>query len=111
LAYFVHRAAAYVVDCVLLLAGLLFWQALLYVVNPSMALVRTGQQPTGLQLHLWVFATASIPFWLYFAFTQSSARQATLGMRLFKLKVINLHGAAYRRWASLAPQRGDVNSI
>lgn len=92
LAYLGRRAAAYVVDCLLLLAGLLVWQALLYVVNPIMALIRSGQQPTGTQLHLWVFATASLPFWLYFAWTQSSVRQATLGMRLFKLKVTNLNG-------------------
>ena len=91
-AYLGRRAAAYVVDCLLLLASLLVWQALLYGANPIMGLIRTGQQPTGAQLHLWVFATASVPFWLYFAWTQSSARQATFGMRVFKLKVIDIHG-------------------
>lgn len=91
--YLGRRAAAYVTDCLFLFASLLVWQALLYVVNPIMALIRTGQQPTGAQLHLWVFATASVPFWLYFAWTQSSARQATIGMRLFKLKVTGVNGA------------------
>jgi len=52
LAYLGRRVAAYSVDCLFLLAGLLVWQALLYVVNPIMALIRSGQQPTGTQLHL-----------------------------------------------------------
>ena len=91
-AYLCCRAVGYVTNCLLLLASLLVLQALLYVVNPIMALIHTGQRPTGAQLHLWVFATASVPFWLYFALTQSSARQATLGMRLFKLKVTGVNG-------------------
>lgn len=93
LAHVRGRAAAYVVDCLFLFAGLVGWQSLLYVVNPIMALIGSGQQPTGAQLHLWVFATASIPFWLYFAWTQSSAWQATFGMRLFKLKVTTMNGS------------------
>jgi len=86
------RVGAYIIDCVILFVGLIVWQAALYVVNPLIAIFRSGQQPTGTQLQLWVFATATIPFLLCFALMLRSARQATLGMRLLKLKVIDVDG-------------------
>jgi len=87
-----RRLVAYSLDCGLLLLGLLVLQAILFVVNPIVALMRTSQQPTPTQFHLWVFATASIPFLLYFALILRSSRQATLGMRLLKLKVADAAG-------------------
>lgn len=51
-----------------------------------------GHQPTGGQLHRWVFATATLPFLLYFAVTQSSTHHATVGMRMLNLKVATLRG-------------------
>ena len=87
-----RRLVAYGLDCGLLVLGLLVLQAILFVVNPMVALMRTGQQPTPTQFHLWVFATASIPFLLYFALMLRSSRQATLGMRLLKLKVADAGG-------------------
>lgn len=86
------RAGAYIIDCVILFVSLIVWQAALYVVNPPIAIFRSGQQPTGTQLQLWVFATATIPFLLYFALMLRSARQATLGMRFLKLKVADVGG-------------------
>ena len=62
------------------------------MVNPIVALLRTGQQPTPTEFHLWVFVTASIPFLLYFTLILRSSRQATLGMRLLKLKVEDAGG-------------------
>ena len=56
------RLMAYSVDCALLFGGLLVWQAALYKVNPVVAIMRRGHQPTGGQLHRWVFATATLPF-------------------------------------------------
>jgi uncharacterized RDD family membrane protein YckC len=87
-----RRLVAYSLDCGLLFLGLLVLQAILFVVNPIVALMRTGQQPTPTEFHLWVFATASIPFLLYFALILRSSRQATLGMRLLKLKVAHARG-------------------
>ena len=87
-----RRLVAYSVDCGLLFFGLLVLQAILFGVNPMVALMRTGQQFTPTQLHLWVFATVSTPSLLYFALMLRSSRQATLGMRLLKLKVADAGG-------------------
>lgn len=87
-----RRLSAYALDCGLLFIALLVLQAILYVVNPIVAIIRAGQQPTPTQLHTWVFATASIPFLLYFALILRSSRQASVGMRLLKLKVAAIGG-------------------
>lgn len=87
-----RRLSAYVLDCGFLAIAVLVLQAILYVVNPIVAIIRSGQQPTTTQLHMWIFATASIPFLLYFALILRSPRQATVGMRLLKLKVAVIGG-------------------
>lgn len=87
-----RRLVAYIVDCGILFFGLLVLRAILFVVNPLATIMRTGEQPTPAQFHLWVFATASIPFLLYFALMLRTSRQATLGMRLLKLKVADARG-------------------
>ena len=46
----------------------------------------------GLIFWLYVFSTVSIPVWLYFSLLESSARQATFGMRLFGLLVKDTDG-------------------
>jgi uncharacterized RDD family membrane protein YckC len=96
-----HRLVAYSVDCGLLFFGLLVLQSILFVVNPLAAIMRTGRQPSPNQFHLWVFATASVPFLFYFALMLRSSRQATLGMRLLKLKVVDAGGGRIGFWQSL----------
>jgi uncharacterized RDD family membrane protein YckC len=96
-----RRMVAYSLDCGFLFFGLLVLQAILFVVNPIAAIMRTSQQPTPTQVHLWVFATASVPFLLYFALMLRSSRQATLGMRLLKLKVVDAGGGRIGFWQSL----------
>jgi uncharacterized RDD family membrane protein YckC len=86
------RLIAYVLDCSLLFMGLVVLQAILFVINPLLPILRSGGQPTPTQIHLWVFATATLPFLLYFALTIGSSRQATVGMRLLKLKVADVSG-------------------
>jgi uncharacterized RDD family membrane protein YckC len=86
------RVIAYVLDCSLLFIGLVLLQAILFVINPLIASFRSGGQPTPGQIHLWVFATATLPFLFYFALTIRSSRQATVGMRLLKLKVTDVAG-------------------
>jgi len=86
------RIGAYLIDCMILYVSLILWQAALYVINPLLRIIRSGQQPTGTQFHLWVFATVTIPFLLYFALILRTARQATLGMRLLKLTVTTESG-------------------
>jgi uncharacterized RDD family membrane protein YckC len=89
---FYQRFAAYLIDCLILFVGLLLLQAALYFVNPLIPIFQSGREPAASQFHLWVFATATIPFLLYFALMLRSARQATLGMRLLKIRVANLAG-------------------
>jgi uncharacterized RDD family membrane protein YckC len=87
-----RRLGAYILDCGLLLIGLAVLQAILFVVNPLIPILRSGRQPTPTQLHLWVFVTATIPFLFYFALTLRSSRQATVGMGMLRLKVTDVSG-------------------
>ena len=41
------RLAAYTIDCMLLVGGLLVWQAALARVNPLLAAMRSGRQPAN----------------------------------------------------------------
>jgi uncharacterized RDD family membrane protein YckC len=81
------RLIAYAIDCVILFIGLIGLQALLIPLNPILAMQRGGEVFSGTQLQLWVFATATVPFLLYFGLMVSSRRQATIGMRALRLKV------------------------
>ena len=87
-----RRLFAYLTDCLLLFAALLVLQAALYAVNPMVASFRRGDPIDGGQLHLWVSATTTVPFVLYFAWMIASARQATVAMGVFGLRVVDLAG-------------------
>jgi uncharacterized RDD family membrane protein YckC len=86
------RLFAYFFVCLLLFVSLLVWQVIIYFfnLNPIVRLMNDGIRTTSWQIHLWVLVTATLPFLIYFAWTQSSAKQATLGMRLLKIKVADL---------------------
>jgi uncharacterized RDD family membrane protein YckC len=86
-----QRLGAYLIDCLILFVCLLALQAALYAVNPIVSIIQSGGQPTGMQLHLWVFATATIPFLFYFTLTLCRARQATFGQQMLKLKVVDVN--------------------
>lgn len=87
-----RRLGAYILDCVLLFVGLLVLQAALYPVNPIVAMQRDGRLISVTQLHLWVFATATLPFLLYFTLTLASRSQATVAMRWMAIRVERLGG-------------------
>ena len=89
-----RRIAAYSIDCVLLLFGVVVLQIILLKINPLIATMRNGQQPTPTQVHLWVFLTATTPFVVYFALFVWSSRRATIGMRLFRLKIEDANGGS-----------------
>lgn len=84
-----QRLKAYILDCLILFSALIVWQTALFFVNPVVKIINSGQQPSSWQMHFWVFATVTIPFLLYFAVMQSSAKKATLGMRFFGLEVVD----------------------
>lgn len=94
LRYVSRRLAAFVVDACLLYAGVVTTQALLYTagLHPFRAALEAGAWPGGSPLHLWVFLSASVPFWLYYASFHSSRWQATPGKRLLGLRVTDTAG-------------------
>jgi uncharacterized RDD family membrane protein YckC len=53
----------------------------------------------------------TILVWLYFAFQESSAQQATLGKRALKLKVVDMQGKPISFWRATARHFGRIVSI
>jgi len=83
-----RRLAAYAIDVTLIaviLVGVQFILSRLFGGFPFNLLT------TGLRIEIWVFLTISLPTWIYFAWSESSERQATLGKRLLKLRVTDTH--------------------
>lgn len=87
-----RRLAAYAADCSLLFAGLIVGQLALLPVNPAAAAIRAGGVPDPWTLHGWVFATVTLPFWIYFAAFFAAKRAATPGMRLFGARLVAYDG-------------------
>lgn len=86
-----RRLGAYAVDAVLLfiafptilgaICGLIFYLTIGF-----------DWMQNGFLFWLYVFSIVSIPFWLYYSLLESSAWQATYGMRLFGLQVTDTDG-------------------
>lgn len=87
----VRRLGAYAIDALLLFVvfGLLLGSifGLVFYFTVGFEWIRSGPL-----LWAYVFTTMSLPFWLYYSFFESSERQATIGMRLFGLRVTGLNG-------------------
>ena len=56
---------------------------------------------SGVKVHLWVFASVSVPIWFYFALFWSSSWQATPGMLAVGIDVGDLTGARIGFWPAL----------
>ncbi|HEY0604078.1 MAG TPA: RDD family protein [Herpetosiphonaceae bacterium] len=84
---FVRRGIAYLADCTLVVAVYLFSQVL--VLTPIRNLFDTSWMQSGPRLELYILLTISLPTWLYFALTERSAWQASLGKRLVGLRVVD----------------------
>ena len=84
-----RRILAYLVDYGLLFGVLIALQLLLYRVGRGFPY---DWLETSMQIELWVWSSISFPAWLYFALSESSPRQATLGKRLLGLRVTDLQG-------------------
>ncbi len=79
-----RRIFAYLVDYALLFGVLIPAQVALYAFSGGFP-YRWLQ--TGPQVEAWVLLSVSLPCWLYFSLLESSSMQATLGKRLFRLRV------------------------
>ena len=87
-----RRIVAYSIDCALLLFGVAVLQIILFKINPLIAIMRSGRQPTPTQVQLWVFLTATTPLVIYFALFVWSSRRATIGTRLLRLQIEDANG-------------------
>src|SRR5262245_20710678 len=83
----IRRATAFCVD-ILLLAAVLFPLAFLV----RAALGWPPASATGLEVWLAAVLVYSVPTWAYFVLSDRSARGATLGKRLFGLRVVRTTG-------------------
>jgi uncharacterized RDD family membrane protein YckC len=83
-----RRLGAYAIDVLMLYAVLGGLQYALFLLLGGFPFNRLT---TGPRLEFWVLLTISLPTWLYFTLSESSNRQATLGKRLFRLRVTDLH--------------------
>jgi uncharacterized RDD family membrane protein YckC len=85
-----RRAGAYLLDVLLLAAALGVFHAALF------QFVHGGERPeftrNGWLLEAYALLTISLPVWLYFAFTESGPRQASLGKRWLGIRVSGLDG-------------------
>lgn len=84
------RIGAYLVDVTLLF--IVYGLTQTFLLTPLRNLWSTDWMRSGLWLEAYVLVTVSFPVWLYFALSESSAWQATLGKRLLGLRVTGLAG-------------------
>jgi len=89
----VRRLLAYGTDFVLLAAILIGIQMLLYRTTGGFPFDRFA---SGLQIEAWVVATMSLPVWTYFIWNERRSG-ATIGKRLFRLKVTGEAGSGIAR--------------
>lgn len=88
-----QRIIAYGLDTGLGLIGFALTQWLFFVPLRQSWGVDESWFYSGLNTQMYTLLTASLPFWLYFIFTQSSHNQATLGMRVLQIRIISVSGA------------------
>lgn len=92
---FARRLGAYLLDCLILFAGVLVTQGVILALgwNPLAAQVAAGEPVGGAALNGWVFATVTVPCLLYFAGFHAGPRGATPGKRWLGLRVTDAAGA------------------
>jgi uncharacterized RDD family membrane protein YckC len=89
----VRRVGAYLVDCALMVAAFVILQSFLFLplrhrlIGPDEWLMAGG-----FPLEIYTLLTISLPTWLYFAWSEQSTWQATIGKRLVRLIVTDIGG-------------------
>jgi uncharacterized RDD family membrane protein YckC len=87
----IRRLSAYIIDALILFIA---FPTILGAISGFVLYLTIGLDwmENGFLFWLYVFSVVSIPFWLYYSLLESSARQATFGMRLFGLQVTDIEG-------------------
>jgi uncharacterized RDD family membrane protein YckC len=103
----IRRMGAYLIDIGILYTGVLGSQFGFRAISGGFPFTRLK---TGPQIERWVFLTISLPTWFYFALSERSSKQATIGKRLCGLYVTDVAGqrlsfgrALLRTLVKLAP--------
>lgn len=82
-----RRLGAYLVDCLVLFAGVLATQGLILAAGLNPLAASAGLPVDGSALNVWVFATVTVPCLFYFAVFHASRWAATPGKRWLGLRV------------------------
>lgn len=88
--YFIKRAAAYLIDCLICYSFimLLIQWVILSNIREFIGISDVWFE-NSLNLQLYVLTTISLPVWFYFTYFDSNRASGTLGKRLVKLSVEN----------------------
>ena len=89
----VRRSGAYLVDCAVMTTAFLVLQTFLFL-PLRQRLIGSDEwlMAGGVPLEIYTLLTISLPTWLYFAWSERSAWQATIGKRVFGLIVTDIGG-------------------
>ena len=92
----VRRLVAYAVDVMLLYTAVLTAQFVLFTLTQGRISTMLSELDNWVLLWGWAWFTISLPIWSYFALSEASTKQATLGKRLLGLRVTNTAGNRLR---------------
>lgn len=89
----VRRAGAYLVDCAVMFAVFAVLQSFVFLPLRH-RLIGSDEwlMAGGFPLEIYTLLTISLPTWLYFAWCERSAWQATIGKRVLRLMVTDTQG-------------------
>jgi uncharacterized RDD family membrane protein YckC len=89
----VRRAGAYLVDCAVMTAAFLVLQSFVFLPLRH-RLIGSDEwlMAGGVPLEIYTLLTISLPTWLYFAWSEQSTWQGTIGKRVFRLIVTDIEG-------------------
>ncbi|VAW30843.1 hypothetical protein MNBD_CHLOROFLEXI01-4120 [hydrothermal vent metagenome] len=87
-----RRVTAYFIDITLLMIAVQGFQWGLSALTGGSPFKNMAALNNGWLIYGWLFLTISLPIWFYFALSEHSSRQATLGKRLMGLQVVSLTG-------------------
>jgi uncharacterized RDD family membrane protein YckC len=88
-AYIIRRGLAYLIDCVLAFGFYVLTQRLIFLPLRRLVLGSDAWFASGIRSELYTLLTISLPIWLYFALTEVSGWQATIGKTLLGLQTID----------------------
>lgn len=87
-----RRLVAYTIDTVLLYGAVFISQFVIYAITNGRIFMTLNEPHNKFWLWGWIFLTVVIPIWGYFAISESSTKQATLGKRILSLQVTDTAG-------------------